>query len=309
MSRSLRIEFSGAWYHVMDRGVEKRDIFVDDRDRSHFLDLLSLSRERLGTVVHAYCLMDNHYHLLLETPNANLSQAVHLINAGYTTWFNKRHDRVGTLFQGRFKALLVERDAYALSASRYVHRNPVCAGLCQEPFSYIWSSSRSYAGLQRVPAFLETEAILGLAGGAAQYREYLGSAEDDKRELEKDAVAGTILGSPLFADRVVALRGTSIFAKQERDVPAVRALRQMPLADAIVDAANTAVPDAKLRRKVMCYLLYKHAGLSLRTIAMTVGHMSESGVSLAGSRLAAQLEIDSRLQAQIESIERSLCLL
>jgi putative transposase len=214
VSRALRIEFPGAWYHVMDRGVEKRAIFIDDWDRSHFLDLLSLSRERFGTIVHAYCLMDNHYHLLLETPSSNLSQAIHLINAGYTTWFNKRHDRVGTLFQGRFKALLVERDVYALSASRYVHRNAVCAGFCREPSSYIWSSSRSYAGLQRAAAFLETGTVLSLAGGAAQYREYLGSAEDDERELEKDTIAGTILGSPSFADRVVALQGTSIFAKR-----------------------------------------------------------------------------------------------
>lgn len=194
--------------------------------------------------------MDNHYHLLLETPSSSLSRAIHLINAGYTTWFNKRHDRVGTLFQGRFKALLVERDVYALSASRYVHRNAVCAGLCREPSSYIWSSSRSYAGLQRVPAFLEMRTILSLAGGAAQYREYLGSAEDDEWELEKDTIAGTILGSLSFADRVVALQGTSIFAKEERDVPALRALKQIPLANAIVDTVNMAVSDAKLRRKI-----------------------------------------------------------
>jgi hypothetical protein len=151
--------------------------------------------------------------------------------------------------------------------------------------------------------------ILSLAGRAAQYREYLGSAEDDERELEKDTIAGTILGSPSFADRVVALQGTSIFAKEERDVPAVRALKQMPLANAIVDTVNMAVPDAKLRRKVMCYLLRKHAGLSLRRVAMTVGHMSESGVSLAASRLTAQMEIDPKLRVRMEDIERSLCLL
>ena len=128
MSRPLRIEYPGAFYHVTSRGNERKMVFQNSRDRERYLSYLESAHERYGAVIHVYCLMGNHYHLLLETPRGNLSQIIHHINGAYTTYFNVKRDRSGHLFQGRFKGILVEKDAYCKELSRYIHLNPVRAG-------------------------------------------------------------------------------------------------------------------------------------------------------------------------------------
>ena len=126
MARPLRINIPDGWYHVMSRGIEKRDIFTDNRDREHFLELLDKAVTQFGVLLHAYVLMGNHYHLLLQTPAANLSEAMQWLNVSYGIWYNRKHNRVGPLFQGRFKSKPVEENgAWALSASVYLHLNPV----------------------------------------------------------------------------------------------------------------------------------------------------------------------------------------
>jgi REP element-mobilizing transposase RayT len=127
MARPLRIEYAGALYHVTSRGNERKDVFKSQRDREKFLSYVESAVVRYGAVVHIWCLMSNHYHLLLETPSGNLSQIMRHINGAYTTYFNVKRKRAGHLFQGRYKAILVEVDAYALELSRYVHLNPVRA--------------------------------------------------------------------------------------------------------------------------------------------------------------------------------------
>ena len=125
MARPLRIEKAGGWYHITARGNERKRIFRDDRDRQHFLELLAEMVLRFGVRWHAYVLMENHYHLLLELTEANLSRAVQWLNVSYSVWFNRRYGRSGHLFQGRFKSVLVNRDEWALALSRYLHLNPV----------------------------------------------------------------------------------------------------------------------------------------------------------------------------------------
>src|SRR5881628_1690594 len=125
MARALRIEQPGAWYHVTGRGNERKDIFRDDPDRLHFRALLGEMVERCGLLLHSWVLMSNHYHLLLEAPRGNLSLAMQWLNVSYSVWFNRRHRRIGHLFQGRFKAIVVEAQSWALALSRYVHLNPV----------------------------------------------------------------------------------------------------------------------------------------------------------------------------------------
>src|SRR4030042_5793823 len=129
MARPLRIEFPGAVYHVTSRGNARQTIFIDDEDRGGFLDLLSIVVERFNWICHAYCLMGNHYHLLIETPDGNLSKGMRELNGIYTQHFNRRHGRVGHVFQGRFKAILVEKDSYLLELCRYIVLNPVRAGI------------------------------------------------------------------------------------------------------------------------------------------------------------------------------------
>ena len=164
MARPLRVELAGAAYHVMARGNEGRAVFRDDEDRRRFLDTLAEMVERFGVRLHAYCLMPNHYHLLLETPHANLSQAVGWLQVTYTVRFNRRHRRSGHLFQGRFKAQLIDADEYAQGLVEYVHLNPVRPRQknqrlpkerAAELDAYGWSSHRAYAGLtHKVPGWL-----------------------------------------------------------------------------------------------------------------------------------------------------------
>ena len=161
MTRPLRIEFPGAIYHVTSRGNARRKIFLDDEDKRCFLSTLAWVVERFGWICHTYCLMDNHFHLMLETPQPNLSRGMRQLNGVYTQRFNRRHRKVGHLFQGRFKAILVERDSYLLELCRYVVLNPVRAKMAKRPQDYVWSSYRATMGQESIPSGLSTDWILG----------------------------------------------------------------------------------------------------------------------------------------------------
>ena len=161
MTRPLRIEFPGAIYHVTSRGNARRRIFLDDEDRATFLSTLAWVVERFAWICHSYCLMGNHFHLLIETPTPNLSRGMRQLNGVYTQGFNRRHRKAGHLFQGRFKAILVERDSYLLELARYVVLNPVRAKMVKTPGNYAWSSYRSTLGLDPIPAGLSIDWLLG----------------------------------------------------------------------------------------------------------------------------------------------------
>ncbi|QBE62993.1 REP-associated tyrosine transposase [Pseudoduganella lutea] len=160
MSRPHRIQYPGALYHVTARGNRRASIFLDDRDHFIWRDLLSTVAERFGFIVHSYCMMPNHYHMLVETPDANLSAGAHYLNSCYAQHFNKRHHLVGHVLQGRFHAVLIDRDAHLLELSRYIPLNPVRAGLVTDPAGWQWSSYGSLAGIVPIPAWLEHEWIL-----------------------------------------------------------------------------------------------------------------------------------------------------
>ena len=160
MARPLRVEFEHALYHVHARGNERASIFRDDRDRSWLLSGLAQVVERYDWICHSYCLMGNHFHLMVETPHANVSLGMRQLNGVYAARFNRRHGRVGHLFEGRFKAWLVQRDAYALGVARYIVLNPVRAGLCAHPGQWRWSSYRAAAGLEPAPQFLHIDWLL-----------------------------------------------------------------------------------------------------------------------------------------------------
>jgi REP element-mobilizing transposase RayT len=160
MARPLRIEFPGAVYHVTSRGNAKQDIFIDEEDRSLFFDVLTIVVERFNWFYHAYCLMGSHYHLLIETPDGNLSKGMRELNGVYTQGFNQRHRRVGHLFQGRYKAIIVEKDHHLMSLCRYVVLNPVRIGLIERPEQWKWSSYRATIGLVERVSFLTIDWIL-----------------------------------------------------------------------------------------------------------------------------------------------------
>ena len=173
MTRPLRIEYTGAHYHVTSRGNERKAIFRDDTDREKFLELSGRAVEQSGIRVHAYVLMSNHYHLLIETPRGGLNRALRYLNGVYTQVFNRRHKRVGHLFQGRYKAILVEKDAYLLELSRYIHLNPWRVNRGTDPIKYRWSSLGPYLGIRVGPSWLTVREVMKQFG--AKPREATGS--------------------------------------------------------------------------------------------------------------------------------------
>src|SRR3972149_4573760 len=164
MARPLRIEYPGALYHVTARGNAREAIFRDDPDRGAFLVILGRVVERYNWLCHAYCLMGNHYHLLVETPDGDLSKGMRQLNGLYTQRSNRRHRRVGHIFQGRYKAILVDKDSYLLELCRYIVLNPVRAHLVKSVERWPWSSYRATVGERAAPAWLSTEALLAQFG-------------------------------------------------------------------------------------------------------------------------------------------------
>ena len=161
MARPLRLDLPGAFWHITSRGNERKNIFRSDADRRLFLELLGRVSRRYGWIIHTYVLMSNHYHLVFETPRATLSRGMQWLNGVYSQRFNKRHNRVGHLFQGRFQSFLIEADQYLNEVLRYVVLNPVRAGMVARPEDYRWSSYRAIAGYEPSPDWLATGSVLG----------------------------------------------------------------------------------------------------------------------------------------------------
>ena len=164
MARPLRLEFEGALYHVTSRGNRREAIYETPDDRDSYLEILGEVCEKYNWLCHAYCLMGNHYHLLIETPEANLSKGMRQLNGVYTQCFNKTHGRVGHVFQGRYKAILVEKETYLQELARYIVLNPVRAGMVSSPSEWPWSSYRATAGEAPPLDFLTTEWLLSVFG-------------------------------------------------------------------------------------------------------------------------------------------------
>lgn len=162
MARPLRLEFPGALYHITARGNAQQPIFLDDRDRQQFTRLLGHEVQQQRWRCYVYCLMGNHYHLVIETPEPNLSRGLRRLHGTFTQWFNRCHQRVGLLLQGRFKSLLVEKESYLQELWRYVVLNSVRAGMVSEAHGWAWSSYRATAGLQKAPDWLDVSAVLSL---------------------------------------------------------------------------------------------------------------------------------------------------
>lgn len=205
MARPLRIEYEGAVYHVTSRGNAREAIYQDDEDRSRFLKIVGDVVARFNWICHAYCLMQNHYHLLIETPEANLSRGMHLLNGVYTQWFNREHRRVGHLYQGRFKAILVEKQAYLLELARYIVLNPVRAGIVKKASDWPWSSCRATVGPDTGPEWLTTNWLLSQFGSSRKrastaYRYFVqqGTGIDVKEKMK----GGWILGSDEFVNGI-----------------------------------------------------------------------------------------------------------
>jgi len=310
MARQLRIEFSGAFYHVTSRGNERKSVFRSRRDREKFLEYLESASERYGAVIHVYCLMDNHYHLLVETPQGNLSQIMQHINGAYTTYFNVKRRRSGHLFQGRYGSILVEADPYALELSRYIHLNPVRAGMVQRPEEYEWSSYLPYALEEQKPAWLSTDLILGYLND-----QYLAAQQKYKDFVE--SLIGKVYRNPLSDTLRSTILGTLDFVNEirdrfhideinDRDLPSLQEPPPRPGITSIVNAAGSILKnDSRLQRQLQIHLCHRYTGAKLRDIGDHFG-IGESAVSQNSRRFADRLKKDRDLRRITDQVKREL---
>jgi len=307
MARPIRIEFAGAVYHVMARGNERRAIFFDDLDRRRFLETLGEMAEQFGVRVHAYCLMRNHYHLVIETPQPNLSRAVGWLQVTYTVRFNRRHRRSGHLFQGRFKAQVVEADAYAQSLVVYVHLNPVrgqrktdtlAPERADELKRYPWSSHRFYAGLAKKPAWLSGLWLRywgrGQQAHTAYRRQIAHAFENGATNPWDELRSGLVLGSERLWDRVKNV----LSRKNGHDES--RLQQQEALTNQRERLRKLLADDTDPRIKIWARI--RIGGERRIDVAREHGYRDGSGVTQLIKRLDAEARADKHLRSRLETL-------
>jgi putative transposase len=310
VARPLRIAFPGAFYHVTARGNERKAVFKDKRDREKFLEYLESATQRYRAAIHAYCLMGNHYHLLLETPAGNLPQIMHHINGAYTTYFNAKRVRSGHLFQGRYKAIVVEKDEYAKELSRYIHLNPVRAKMVQSPEQYAWTSYPFYIGKEKAAPWLQRQFILDYFGSSIKvaqkgYEKFVSQlADKDYQSPLRDVFGSTLLGSQAFIDLIKHEFISS--QKSDRNVPALKQLaHQATIPDICQTVDSVFGKTPRLSRKAKIFLCRKHTTASLAAIGDRFG-IGDSAVAQSYSRFLKEIKTDPRLRRQINKIEKMI---
>ncbi|TAJ76658.1 hypothetical protein EPO44_21265 [bacterium] len=327
MSRPLRIDYPHAYYHVTSRGNERRAIFKDDQDRSVFLEKLQSSLAIYGVRLHCYVLMDNHFHLVVETPKANLSQFMRHFNVSYTAYYNRRHGRVGHLYQGRFKAIVVEADSYLLELSRYVHLNPVRVGAMRhrgprEWLKYLgryrWSSLDGYLGYGKRRAWVVYDQVLSYVEGS--HRRY-------GRFVEEGALRGystpwedlkgqVILGREGFWEQVKGrwLKGEGAVKDKER--PSLSVLEKKGPEEVLGKVAGYfKLKPEELKKKrggyrdqrgLVMEVMYRLCGMRQREIGRELGEIGYTQVSHERARIRQKIEHDSKVRRWSREVESLL---
>ncbi len=317
MGRPLRIEYPGALYHITSRGNEKRKIFFDDEDKQKFLEILKDYHDRFNILIHSYSLMDNHYHLILETPKGNLLKIMHGINSNYTGYFNRKYERAGHLFQGRYKGILIDKDEYLVQLSIYVHLNPVRARMVGKPEDYKWSSYPSFIAKAKEHKWLEYSWVLSKFGNdkksaRRKYSEHTERLMNEKMESPmKDVCGQVILGGDRFIEKIKGLiDGKSMSC----DIPERKRLMKNPSADEIIsnvaEAFNVSgkVIRSKqsrnnMARKAAIHFVQRYSGSSNAEISKLFGDLHYSAVSKASARLKIDMEQDKKLSEVLNRLD------
>lgn len=316
MSRAWRIEYEGALYHLLSRGNEGNDIFVDERDRDSFLDTIEEMSQRFKVDVFAYVLMSNHYHILIRTRRANLKKAMHWFGTTYTQRFNRRHFRSGHLFQGRYKSIVVQNEAYLLQLSYYIHRNPLRAGMVKRLADYRWSSYMVYAYDRKSPKWLSTDLILSQFEGEQDrhksYREKVQKYSREEKSLFEDLRHGLIVGSKQFAEKI---RNKYLPSRLDAAMPQQsRLAATVDLQNFLVKAEkklkcdlNDFVQAGRLsgaekdKRDILLYFIWQAGQLGNEQIGNLFG-ISYSAVSHIVSSFKVRLKKEQKLQAKFRQL-------
>ena len=320
MSRPLRIEYRGAYYHVMNRGTARQKIFLNDQDRQRFLDLLAQTSQMWGVWVYAYSLMDNHYHLLVKTTDAALSRAMRHLDGVYTQRFNRAHRRDGPLFRGRYRAIVIEPEEYFMAVARYIHRNAAEARVGVDISRYRWSSHRWYLDKKRSPAWLNTDCLLSRFGkgrqGLKAYREFMeGGVEEELREFYGGKYLRPILGGKDFVERVKEKIEERV--KRDEEISEARRLFRPGIGQIVSATARVyGKKEEEFRKKrrghgneargMAMYLCRELGGHRLREIGAVFGLEKYSSVSSACLSMKGRVEKEKRLGRQAEEIKKLL---
>ncbi|UCE18710.1 MAG: transposase [Gemmatimonadota bacterium] len=307
-------------YHITDRGNNRKEIFQDDKDRKRLLGYFKEAVERFRLRIHAFCLMPNHYHLEVETPFGNISRAMQWIKTTYAFNYNRRYNRSGHLFQGRFKAILLEKESHLLELSRYIHLNPVRGGLVKSPEEYVWSSYRDYIGMRGRRIWLETDWLLAQYGGyrriaESEYRRFV--EEGIERKLVnpmKGAVAGIALGSEEFADWVLKLlqkRGIGAHAVTNhkyihntsmRDINR-KVGRALNVSEVSICQRGRHGTEA---REIAIYLAHKYCDETNVSLGRVFGGICGTNISYIASKVKEKIGQDRKIKRLVERIEENL---
>lgn len=307
----MRIQYKGALYHVMARGNNREKTFFVPDDYTKFRSYLLKAQDKYGCLIHAYILMPNHYHLLIETPLANLSRIMHFVNSSYTAYINYRHERYGHLFQGRYKSILVEKDAYLLQVSRYIHLNPVVAGIVSNPDEYPYTSYRNYLGQKDTLVHVESALRMmddHLDKARAKYKNFV----ETKREDDEGLLEGSILGSPDFIEAKRTYLNSAKGSNDRNQLGTSGKSRVSP--DFILQTVcnhfetNKEQPLAELHqepRKVAIYLLKLLTPATNEEIGQIMGGISNAAVSKICYRFSQRMKHDPGLKTRVEMIAGS----
>ncbi|MBN2515163.1 MAG: transposase [Deltaproteobacteria bacterium] len=319
MSRPLRIQYPDAWYHVMNRGRRGDPIFIDDTDYRSFIDILQTSVELWKVNIAAYCLMSNHYHLLIQTPKANLSRCMRHINGVYTQRFNKTHACDGPLFRGRYRSILVDFDSYLLELVRYIHRNPVRAGIADTMDKYPWSSHQGYLSDAKKWDWLYKDFVLSLfcSNKRERKREYrIFVSYIDSEELEKFYCRKKI--SAMFGKEPFRQWVKNTFSGEKRDVEIPESRIFMPDVGVIKKqvCALYGIDEAELLRSrrgvnneprnVAIYLTRYLRGDGLEVIGQAFGMDKYSSVSSVIERTKALIADNTRIKKRVDMIKSKI---
>jgi len=319
MSRPLRIQYPDAWYHVMNRGRRAESVFMDKQGYSMFIELLKEVVDMYKVRVAAYCLMPNHYHLLIQTPGGDLAGCMRHLNGIYTQRFNRAHHCDGQLFRGRYKSILVDADSYLLELVRYIHRNPLEAGLVKELNQYAWSSHKGYVSDARKWNWLHKAFILSLFGRKVKeriktYKKFvlMETPEEINRIFSKRKFP-SILGSESFIDKV---KEKFFHKKRHDEVPGSR--RLAPDAEKIKRAICKAygIEESSLLssrrgvlnepRNVAIYLARHLRGEKLEEIGRQFGISKYSSVSSVIEKMKRDMSAERKLRVRVKNIEKTL---
>ena len=319
MARPLRIQYPDAWYHVMNRGRSRTQIFCSREDYTAFVELLKDASSLWKVRIVGYCLMSNHYHLLIQTPQANLSRCMRHINGLYTQYFNRTYKSDGQLFRGRYKSIVIDGDSYLLELVRYIHRNPLNAGLVKSLEDYSWSSHRAYISKGNEGNWLHKDFVLSMleenkSKRRQTYLDFMKQEESETlRTLYGKKKLPLLLGAKDFIDDI---RQKYHDKTSVKEVPQVKELflDKSKIEKAVCGVYQIEVNDILKSRRgnynearnVAIYVIRKHAGASLKDIGFRFGMNSYTSVSSVIMRIKQVMDRDKKLRQRITAVEKLL---